>query len=175
MTKMLSLRRFAFGIALGAIAAIVVLYTVARGSASPTRAGTGGSVQLRKTALGPVLVDARGRTLYLFEKDRTGTSECDSSCAKFWPPLVTRTTPHAGKGVHQSTLGVTRRHDGRRQVTYAGHPLYTFFGDKSAGKTNGEGLTDFGAEWYVLSASGRKVEPGAPTNGAGGYGSGSGY
>jgi predicted lipoprotein with Yx(FWY)xxD motif len=177
MTKMLSLRRFAFGIALGAIAAIVVLYTVERGSASPTRAGTGGSVQLRKTALGPVLVDARGRTLYLFEKDRTGTSECDSNCAKFWPPLVTRTTPHAGKGVHQSTLGVTRRHDGRRQVTYAGHPLYTFFGDRKAGQTTGEGLTDFGASWDAVAANGRSVERAArdsagSDSGYGGYSSG---
>lgn len=175
MTKTLSLRRFAFGIALGAIAGAVVLYAVKSGSASPTRARTGGAVQLRKTALGKVLVDARGRTLYLFERDRKGMSACETSCAKFWPPLIARTTPRAGTGVHPSSLGVAKRHDGRRQVTYAGHLLYTFAGDKAAGQTNGQGLTDFGGEWYVLAASGRKIESSAPSSTGAGYGSGGGY
>jgi predicted lipoprotein with Yx(FWY)xxD motif len=175
MTRTLSVRRFAFGIALGAIGGVVVLYAVKGGSASPTRARMGGAVQLRKTALGKVLVDARGRTLYLFERDRNGTSACDTNCVKFWPPLTARTTPRAGTGVHQSSLGVAKRHDGRRQLTYAGHLLYTFAGDKAAGQTNGQGLTDFGDEWYVLAASGRKVESRAPTGAGGGYGSGGGY
>jgi predicted lipoprotein with Yx(FWY)xxD motif len=62
----------------------------------------------------------------------------------------------------------------RRQVTYAGHPLYTFAGDKSAGQTTGEGLTNFGAGWYALAASGQKVEQSKPSGG-GGYDSGGGY
>jgi predicted lipoprotein with Yx(FWY)xxD motif len=174
MNQMLSLRRFALGIALGAIAAAAVLVAAAYGgTASATRAPKGALVALRKTTLGSVLVDARGRTLYLFEKDRNSKSACDTACVKFWPPLVTRATPRAGTGVHKSMLGVTRRRDGRRQVTYAGHPLYAFVGDKTAGQTSGEGLTNFGAQWDALAASGRSVEPSKP--GGGGYGSGGGW
>jgi predicted lipoprotein with Yx(FWY)xxD motif len=127
----------------------------------------GALVALRKTALGAILVDGRGRTLYLFEKDRNGSSACDSACAKFWPPLTSQATPRAGKGVQQSMLRLARRHNGLRQVTYAGHPLYTFVGDKSSGQTTGEGLNKFGADWYVLAATGQKVEP--RQAGGGGY------
>jgi predicted lipoprotein with Yx(FWY)xxD motif len=177
MNQMLSLRRFALGIVLGAIAGAAVLVAAAyAGSGSTPSTSTGALVALRKTMLGSVLVDARGRTLYLFERDRSGMSACDTSCVKFWPPLASRTTPRAGKGVHRAKLAVTRRHDGRRQVTYAGHPLYTFVGDKAPGETSGEGLTNFGAEWYALAASGRTVEPGqASSGGGGGYGSGGGW
>jgi predicted lipoprotein with Yx(FWY)xxD motif len=166
MKTTLSLRRFATGIALGALVGIAVLAAAAYGSTSSSK---GALVALRKTALGPVLVDGRGRTLYLFEKDRKGTSACNSAaCVKYWPPLVSRATPRAGKGVHMSMLGVIRRKDGRRQVTYAGHPLYTFAGDKAAGQTSGEGQDAFGAEWYALAANGHSVERGEPTGG--GYG-----
>jgi predicted lipoprotein with Yx(FWY)xxD motif len=172
MNKTLSVRRFA----LGALAATAVLVVAAYGGvASATRAPKGALVGLRKTKLGPVLVDARGRTLYLFEKDRKGKSACETACVTYWPPLVSRATPRAGKGVHRSMLGLTRRQDGRRQVTYAGHPLYSFVGDKTAGQTSGEGLTNFGAEWYALAASGRSVKPTQPSSGgygSGGYGSG---
>ena len=159
MNQMLSLRRFAFGVALGAIAATAVLVVAAYGGvASATRAPKGALVGLRKTKLGPVLVDARGRTLYLFEKDRKGTSACKTACVKYWPPLVSRATPRAGKGVHKSMLGLTRRQDGRRQVTYAGHPLYSFVGDKRAGDTTGQGLTAFGANWYAVGPDGSKID-----------------
>ena len=172
MKELLSLRRFALGIALGAIAAVAVLGAAAYGgTSSASRASKGALVALRKTTLGSVLADARGRTLYVFKKDRKGKSACETACVKFWPPLVSRAAPRAGKGVQKSMLGVTRRQDGRRQVTYAGQPLYTFVGDKTAGQTSGEGLTNFGAEWYVLAPSGRTVERSQPSGG--GYGSGS--
>jgi predicted lipoprotein with Yx(FWY)xxD motif len=174
MKHVLSLRRFALGIALGALAGAALLVTVAHGgTATTSRATKGALVALRKTTLGSVLVDARGRTLYVFEKDHNGKSACDTACAKFWPPLVSGVQPRAGTGVHKSMLGVTKRQDGRRQVTYAGHPLYTFVGDKTAGQTNGEGQTNFGAEWYVLAATGRTIEPSQPSGG--GYGGGGGY
>lgn len=112
-------------------------------------------VGLRTTALGTVLVDGRGHTLYLFEKDRNGVSACTTACAQYWPALTSHGTPRAGSGVRQSLLRVGRAD----QVVYAGHPLYTFAGDKRAGQTSGEGLTNFGAGWYALAASGRKVEP----------------
>jgi predicted lipoprotein with Yx(FWY)xxD motif len=159
---------------LGAIAGAAVLVAAAyAGTASAQHAPKGALIALRKTTLGSVLGDASGHTLYVFEKDRKGQSACDSACVKFWPPLVSRTTPRAGKGVHKAMLGVSRRHDGRRQVTYVGHPLYTFVGDKAPGDTSGEGLTNFGAAWYALAASGRAVEPSQPSSG--GYGSGGGW
>jgi predicted lipoprotein with Yx(FWY)xxD motif len=144
-------------------------------SASPLRAPKGALVALRTTALGNVLVDARGRTLYLFEKDKQGRSACYGACATYWPPLFSNAKPRPGKGVRRSLLGVTKRSDGKRQVTYAGHPLYTFIADKKAGQTNGEGLTNFGAAWDVVAASGRPVEPAASDSGGTGGGYGGGY
>ena len=170
MKQLLSARLLALAVAVGG----ALLLVAAAQAASATHSRTGALVALRKTALGSILVDAKGRTLYLFEKDRTGMSACDTSCVKFWPPLVSRTTPRAGRGVQKARLGVTRPHNGGRQVTYAGHPLYTFVGDKTPGDTSGEGLTNFGAEWYALAASGRAVEPSQPSSG-GGYGSGGGW
>jgi len=171
MNRTASMRRFALGLALGAIAGIAVLVVAAHGGTTKRA-----PVMIGRTALGPVLVDARGRTLYAFDKDGKGRSACETACATYWPPLVARTTPHGGKGVHQSLLGVIRRGDGRRQVTYAGHPLYTFVGDKASGQTTGQRLADFGAEWYVVAASGHTVEHSTPsTSGHNGYGSGGGY
>jgi predicted lipoprotein with Yx(FWY)xxD motif len=124
-------------------------------SASSPRGSKGKLVTLGKTPLGKVLVDGRGRTLYLFEKDKRGRSACYGACAAYWPPLLSSAKPRAGRGVRASRLGVIKRTDGKRQVTYAGHPLYTFAGDNRAGQTTGEALTDFGAAWYVVAASGR--------------------
>src|SRR5206468_2360320 len=129
------------------------------GSASPPRASKGALVALGKTALGNVLVDARGRTLYLFEMDKRGRSACYGACATYWPPLLSPAKPRPARGVSASLLGLTKRANGKRQVTYAGHPLYTFIGDKKAGQTSGEGLKDFGAAWDAVAASGRAVEP----------------
>jgi predicted lipoprotein with Yx(FWY)xxD motif len=143
----------------GAVALIVALGAIgflAAGSlASPT--ATHATVSLHKTKLGTILVNARARTLYLFAKDRSGKSMCSGSCAKFWPPLVATARPTAGHGVKASLLGRTRRSDGRMQVTYNKHPLYTFALDKSAGQTNGEGSSNFGAKWYAVSARGTAV------------------
>jgi hypothetical protein len=75
--------------------------------------------------------------------------------------------------VHASLLGLTKRTNGKRQVTYAGHPLYAFIADKKPGQTNGEGVTNFGAAWDAVAASGRAIEPTAPDpGGSGGYGGG---
>ena len=162
-----------------ALAAAALLAAALGGSSSASSAATshGARVALGKTSLGRVLVDAQGRTLYLFEKDTHGRSVCYGACAAYWPPLVSAAKPQPGKGVRASLLGVTKRKDGRRQVTYAGHPLYTYVGDTKAGQTTGEGLTDFGAAWDAVAASGRSVEStSSDSNGSdggyGGYGSG---
>ena len=144
-------------------------------SAAPPQASKGTLVALGKTALGKVLVDARGRTLYLFEKDKRGKSACYGACAAYWPPLLSPAKARPGSGVRAALLGVTRRADGKRQVTYAGHPLYTFAVDTKAGQTTGEGRKDFGASWDVVSATGRAVEPTTSDSGGAGGGYGGGY
>jgi predicted lipoprotein with Yx(FWY)xxD motif len=117
------------------------------------------SVAVRSTPLGSILVDGRGRSLYLFEKDKGTASSCSGSCAAVWPPLTT-----AGKGVAlglpTGRVGAIKRADGTKQVTYAGHPLYTYAGDGKAGDVKGQGLDQFGAEWYVLARNGGKIDNG---------------
>ena len=126
-------------------------------SSSATAAG-GATVAVRSSKLGAILVDGKGRTLYLFEKDQGTSSSCYDACAGGWPPDTTNGAPRAGAGVSASLLGTTTRTDGKTEVTYHGHPLYYFAGDRKPGDSNGEGLKASGAEWYVLSAAGNKVE-----------------
>ena len=146
--------------------AVVALAVAACGSSSGGAYGSGstaasssskGSVALASTKLGKVLVDGSGRTLYLFEADKGAMSKCDGACASAWPPLTTSGKPTAGAGVVAAKLGTAKRADGTTGVTYDGHPLYTYAGDGSPGQTAGEGLTDFGAPWYALSAAGKTV------------------
>jgi len=116
------------------------------------------TVVAAKSALGRILVDGKGRTLYLFEKDGRGRSACTGACATYWPPLLVRGQAHAGRGVKQSLLRVVRRSDGGRQATYAGHPLYRYVGDVRPGQTVGQGSQTFGARWYVVSPAGKKID-----------------
>jgi len=126
--------------------------------------------------LGKIVVDSRGRTLYLFKKDRGTRSACAGQCASNWPPVRVSGKPTVAGGLKASKVGTTKRSDGTRQVTYNGHPLYRFIGDAKAGDTNGQGLKAFGARWYVLSRAGRQVtRSGSPSgsspssSGGGGY------
>jgi len=127
-------------------------------SPSAVSAKTAKVAVFKSTALGTILVDGQGRTLYLFEKDGRGRSSCAGACATYWPPLLTHGRPAAGRGVKGSLLGLTRRADGTTQVTYAGHPLYRFVQDRKPGQTTGQGSRTFGANWYVLSSAGKKIE-----------------
>jgi predicted lipoprotein with Yx(FWY)xxD motif len=146
-------------IAAAAVTATLVAIFLLRPAATPAARAmtTGAAVSTAQTSLGRILVNSSGRTLYLFGKDRNGKSACASACAGFWPPLITKGKPHATKGAKASLLGTTKRADGRMQVTYNHHPLYTFVQDTKKGQTNGEGLNKFGAKWYALSAAGAKV------------------
>jgi predicted lipoprotein with Yx(FWY)xxD motif len=80
------------------------------------------------------------------------------ACASYWPPLLTHGKPVANGGADQSLIGTIKRADGSRQVTYAGHRLYTFVQDTKRGQTNGEGSTLFGAGRDALSPTGEKIE-----------------
>jgi predicted lipoprotein with Yx(FWY)xxD motif len=135
---------------------------LAAGSVAGSATTANATVSLRKTKLGPILVNAQGHTIYLFAKDRNGKSTCSGSCARFWPPLLSRGKPTAGPGVEPTLVGTTRRSNGRLQVTYNKHPLYSYSLDKRAGQTNGEGNFGFGGKWYAISAKGTAVVK-APT------------
>jgi predicted lipoprotein with Yx(FWY)xxD motif len=107
---------------------------------------------------GKALVGSNGRALYLFEADKNGTSACAGACAAAWPPVTVTGSPQAGSGVSQSLLGTITRADGTMQVTYDGHPLYYFTADTAGGTAHGQGVKAFGAEWYVISAAGSKID-----------------
>lgn len=105
--------------------------------------------------LGQVLVDSEGHTLYAFSKDRDGASTCAGACAKAWPPLlITHGEPQPSNGTAASRLGTITLPGGKRQVTYAGHPLYGYSGDKQPGEANGNGASAFGGTWTALKGSG---------------------
>jgi predicted lipoprotein with Yx(FWY)xxD motif len=135
------------------IAAVVAACALAAAAVGSTKTST---VGLRRTTVGKVLVAANGRTLYLFTADMGKTSTCYGQCAGLWPPLIA-TKPSVGRGLKASLLGTTKRKDGRRQVTYGGHPLYFFVKDRRAGDVKGQAFVHFGGAWWVVSAAGRKI------------------
>jgi len=112
------------------------------------------SVGVKTGPLGAYLVDATGRTLYLFTEDKGTTSSCYNKCAAAWAPLVTGGAPQMSSGATASLLGTTARTDGSMQVTYSGHPLYYFEADKAAGDTNGQGK--FGT-WWLVAPTGTQI------------------
>jgi predicted lipoprotein with Yx(FWY)xxD motif len=133
--------------------------TNATTTTAPSRAGnTGSSGQVVADAVsnakigGPILVTSSGMTLYKFSADSRGKSACDGGCATVWPPLTVPagTTAQGGPG-SGGTFATISRSDGTRQVTYDGHPLYTFSGDSSAGATSGQNITSDGGTWTVVT------------------------
>lgn len=132
-----------------------------------TADGKPATVGVAKDSLGSILVNSHGRTLYLFKRDSGTTSACTGACAANWPPLRISAKPTVGNGANASVVATIPRSDGKRQVTYNGHPLYTFSGDSKPGDTNGEGLSAFGGSWFALSPSGNQV---SGQSSGGGYG-----
>jgi predicted lipoprotein with Yx(FWY)xxD motif len=157
-------------IAAAAVAALAAATLALHAPATHAAQAKGALVSTAKTSLGAIIVNANGRTLYLFEKDRNGKSACSGQCAAFWPPLITRGKPTVTNGARASLIGTTRRADGRLQVTYNHHPLYTFVKDTKAGQTSGEGVSAFGATWDAVSPAGSRIaKASAPSTAGGGY------
>jgi predicted lipoprotein with Yx(FWY)xxD motif len=132
-------------------------------SSSPAATGqASGAVTVSLASISGIpakaLVGSDGRTLYLFQADKNGTSACSGACAAAWPPDIVTGTPQAGSGVSQSQLGTITRSDGTKQLTYNGHPLYYFTADTGSGTAHGQAVKAFGAEWYVVGASGSKID-----------------
>jgi predicted lipoprotein with Yx(FWY)xxD motif len=130
------------------------------------------TVQTRNTNLGQVLVDGKGRTLYLFAKDPNGQATCTGDCVQYWPPVLAKGALQAGSGASATDLGTVAAPDGGRQVSYAGHPLYYFIGDRHAGDSDGQALDQFGARWYALTPAGTADTNSASDAGSGGGGVG---
>jgi len=144
------------------IAATVVLSGIAAAAAAAVAHTAGATtVTTHQTNRGKVLAAANGHALYMFSHDSGTTSRCTGSCAKAWPPLLTKGRPVAGNGsgVNSKLLGTTRRADGTVQVVYDGHPLYLDAADSKAGQIHGEGANKFQGHWYLVGTSGRAVKP----------------
>jgi len=141
-------------------------------------AATGGTVDAASSSLGKILVAKNGMTLYMFASDQNGKSSCSGPCAQYWPPYTG--TPKVGAGLDASLLGTTMRSDGKTQVTYDGHPLYTYAGDTQPGQTSGNGINQDGGIWNVITTAaaggagaGASSSPSAaPSSGSGGGGYG---
>lgn len=143
------------------------------GSSKPAASSSSGpSVSSASTSLGTIVVDGKGRTLYLFAKDKSMKSNCSGACATNWMPFTATSKPAAGGGVSMSAISLVKRGDGTRQVTLNGHPLYYFTGDQSAGQMNGQGVDEFGAKWWAVAPSGSSVTKSAKSS-AGSSSSGS--
>jgi predicted lipoprotein with Yx(FWY)xxD motif len=148
------------GIVMLSLATAGLVMTAACGSASgtggsvPAPPATGDAVSAQPTSLGTILVDGRGRTVYVFANDKTNASTCTGACAADWPAVqAPATLPTSLPGV-SGALGLTIRSDDGHQLTVAGHPVYTFSGDSAPGQTNGQGVNLDGGVWTVVSPSG---------------------
>ena len=143
---------------------IITLFAAAAVAAAltTTTAGAKGSaakLQLRKTSVGTILVNSRGFTLYAFTKDSRNKDACVamSGCTAIWPMLTSAGTPVAGSGVKSSLIGTITVKGGAKQVTYNGHPLYTYASDSAAGQTEYVNALQFGGRWPAVNAAGATV------------------
>jgi predicted lipoprotein with Yx(FWY)xxD motif len=151
--------RWALAFGVGALPLAVSACTqssglAATGNQSPV------TIDTRHTALGSIITDGNGFSVYLFEKDMGTSSTCYGSCTTQWVPVTTVGTPRVTGRAQASLLGTSTRRGGSIQVTYAGHPLYRYIGDHKPGDVTGEGLQTFGGGWDLISPSGDKVEKG---------------
>jgi predicted lipoprotein with Yx(FWY)xxD motif len=139
-------------VALTAVAALLLALSLAATGPASTSAGSSGALlKLGKVGGVSVLTNARGYTLYLFVPDPPDKSTCYGTCAAYWPPVSG--SPTAGTGVI-GTLGTIRRADGGNQVTYDGHPLYTYVGDSGPGQANGNNINLNGGLWREIVVRG---------------------
>ncbi len=161
------------------VAIIAVVFATSGGAAKSARpaAAPGSAISVKQTSLGKTLVDANGRSLYLFQGDKTNLSTLSAAGQAVWPPFTATSKPAALGGAVASQIGTIKGAGGATQVTYGGHPLYYFVGDDASGLIHGQGLNEFGGLWYVLAANGTAVTappssaaPATPSNNGFGYG-----
>lgn len=120
---------------------------------SPEGSKGGARIKVADSSFGPMLYDASGQAIYLFDKEQTSRSECYDACAEAWPPVFTKGEPVAIQGAKQSLLDTTRRRDGSMQVTYAGHALY-FYAHEGRNQVLCHNVEGFGGLWLVVQPDG---------------------
>ena len=161
-----------------ALAAVALVVAGCGGGSSSSSSSTAASPEGKPTTVsatevpefGEVLVDSKGFAVYTFGKDQGTTSSCYGGCEEAWPPVTISGAPTVGEGANSSEVGTTKRKDGSTQVTYAGHPLYTFVEDKSPGEVNGNGVEAFGGTWNAIDESGSAPSASSgESSGGGGY------
>jgi predicted lipoprotein with Yx(FWY)xxD motif len=152
-------------LAAAGVAAVAMSAAACSSSPSSTSAGSGAALKTATIGGVTVVTNGRGFTLYSFAPDTATASKCTGACAQIWPPVTGPAA--AGQGV-TGTLGTITRSDGSKQVTYNGHPLYTYTADTAPGQAKGNGINVDGGVWHEVTTSG----PAAPagTSGGGGYG-----
>jgi predicted lipoprotein with Yx(FWY)xxD motif len=135
---------------------VVALALAGMASAGASQA----KLQLRQTRLGKILVNSRGFTIYAFTRDSRNHDACVkiNACVTAWPLVTTSGAPIAGPGVKASLIGTIKPKPGVVQVTYAGHPLYTYSGDSGPGQTFYVNVSQFGGRWPALGAAGQEVK-----------------
>ena len=122
-------------------------------AASRRRRGT--RIALGDSQFGNVLFDGRRQAIYIFDRERSSRPQCYGDCAVAWPPVLTRGTPVAGRGIRRSLLGTVRRRDGTRQVTYNRHPLSYY--EEPPGVVSCHNVREFGGLWLAVRADGNRV------------------
>ncbi len=140
------------------------------GSTASASSSGGGTTASSKSK---VVTNSAGFTVYWFAIDTPKKSNCNGTCASFWPPV-----PASAKLAHMSSLsgtfGSIKRSDGSKQLTYMGHPLYTFKEDTAAGQDNGNGKNLSGGVWWAMTPTGAKLTaahaPSSSSSSGGGYG-----
>jgi predicted lipoprotein with Yx(FWY)xxD motif len=139
-----------------ALAAAAALALPASSMSEPS-SPSASTLTAKSSRFGRVLFDGRGFVLYAFTRDPRGKSACYGACATAWPPYFASAQLRAGAGVTRGLLGTTRRRDGRRQVTYAGRPLYYYVGDRNPGDIFCQNVDEFGGIWLVVRPNGKPV------------------
>ncbi len=144
----------------------------AASNAGSGTAGGGTTLSTKSGSVGTYLTDGSGKSLYEFASDTSTTSTCSGACVTYWPPLTSSAPATAGSGVTGSDIGSITRSDGSKQVTYKGHPLYYFALDKAPGDTKGQGSSNFGAKWWLLTPAGSPItgSPSSSSSSSGGGG-----
>ena len=167
---MMTLRRFRVARTVSvrlALTVAAVLAAAACGSSGGSPSANGGSstgaqagqtmITTRSGPAGTYLANGSGRAVYLFLADSMNKSKCSGACTSIWPPVVATGTLSASGSAVSGDLGSITRSDGTKQVTYKGHPLYYFSGDSGPGMTKGQGISGFGAKWWLVAPSGKPL------------------
>lgn len=144
------MRKAILGVAAAVAALALTPAAMSDGTAAPT-------LTVRSSTYGKVLFDGRGYVLYAFTRDRKGRSACYGECARAWPVYLAKSPLRAGAGVKKALLGTTKRRNGRRQITYAGRPLYYYVGDRRPAQITCQNVVEYGGTWLVVRASGKLV------------------